>query len=395
MTGVSGRRILAVNPSADLYGSDRVFLDAIRSLRGSGASVEVILPGHGRLAERLRADAVPVRIAGFPVLRRSLLSPRPLAALAAQAWPTVRGLAASIRSMAPDVVYVNTITLPHWMAAGRKAGAGVICHVHELDQLPGPLASVLLSPLLLADRLVVNSQATQRYVRSRLPRVGSRVSLVHNGFDMTATLPPPPAFGRTRRLLLVGRLSPRKGQDLAIKALSLLVQRGHDVVLELAGDTFDGYEWYEEALRRQAVSLGLADRVEFSGYRTDTSSAYAKADVVLVPSALESFGNVAVEGLAAGRPVLATAVGGLPEIVEHGVNGFLFPAGDAAALAAWAGHLLSDPAKATVMGAQGARAVRARFGKDRFAQGMSAAVASVSHRTVREAAPQVVSPTSR
>lgn len=277
-----------------------MFLDAIRSLRGAGASVEVILPRHGRLAERLESDFVPVHTADFPILRRSLLSVRPLGALAAQAWPTVRGLAASIRSLAPDVVYVNTITLPHWMAAGRKAGVGVICHVHELDQLPGPLASVLLSPLLLADRLVVNSQATQRYVRSRLPRVGPRVSLVYNGFDMPAALPSPPAFGRTRRLLLVGRLSPRKGQDLAIEALSLLVQWGHDVVLELVGDTFDGYEWYEEALRRQAASLGLTDRVEFGGYQIDTSSAYARSDVVLVPSTLESFGNVAVEGLAAG-----------------------------------------------------------------------------------------------
>ncbi|MFE1308914.1 glycosyltransferase family 4 protein [Streptomyces sp. NPDC058755] len=378
-----------------MYGSDRVFLDAIRSLRGSGAAVEVILPGHGRLAEHLRADSVPVRTADFPILRRSLLAPRPLAALAAQAWSTVRGLAASIRSMAPDVVYVNTITLPHWLAAGRKARVGVICHVHELDQLPGPLASVLLSPLLLADRLIVNSQATQRYVRSRLPGVGSRASLVYNGFDMAATLPPPPSFGRRRRLLLVGRLSPRKGQDVAIEALSLLVQRGHDVVLELVGDTFDGYQWYEAGLRRQAASLGLADRVEFTGYRTDTSSAYAKADVILVPSTLESFGNVAVEGLAAGRPVLATAVGGLPEIVEDGVNGILFPPGDAAALAAGVGHLLSDPAKAAVMGAHGARAVRARFGKDRFAQGISAAVASVSRGTVREVAPQVPSPTRR
>lgn len=395
MTGVSGRRVLAVNPSADLYGSDRVFLDAVRSLRGSGASVEVILPRRGRLAEHLEADSVPVHTADFPILRRSLLSFRPLAALAAQAWPTVRGLAATIRSLAPDVVYVNTITLPHWMAAGRKAEVGVICHVHELDQLPGPLASVLLSPLLLADRLVVNSQATQRYVRRRLPRVGPRVSLVYNGFDMPATLPSPPAFGRTRRLLLVGRLSPRKGQDLAIKALSLLVQWGHDVVLELVGDTFDGYEWYEEALRRQAASLGLADRVEFGGYQTDTSSAYAKADVVLVPSTLESFGNVAVEGLAAGRPVLATAVGGLPEIVEDGVNGFLFPPGDAATLAAAAARLLSDPAKAAVMGAQGARAVRTRFGKDRFAQGLSGAVAAVSPLTVPEVAPHVLSPTHR
>ncbi|MEU3657472.1 glycosyltransferase family 4 protein [Streptomyces sp. NPDC032161] len=392
---MSGRRVLAVNPSADLYGSDRVFLDAIRSLRGSGASVEVILPRQGRLAEHLEAHSVPVHTVDFPILRRSLLSLRPLAALAAQAWPTVRGLAASIRSLAPDVVYVNTITLPHWMAASRKAEVGVICHVHELDQLPGPLASALLSPLLLADRLVVNSKATRRYVRSRLPRVGPRVSLVYNGFDMPATLPSPPAFACPRRLLLVGRLSPRKGQDLAIKALSLLVARGHDVVLDLVGDTFDGYEWYEEDLRRQVASLGLADRVGFDGYQTDTSSAYAKADVVLVPSTLESFGNVAVEGLAAGRPVLATAVGGLPEIVEDGVNGFLFPPGDAATLADGVARLLSDPAKAAAMGAQGARAVRARFGKDRFAQGLSGAVAAVSPLRVPEVAPQVLSPTRR
>jgi glycosyltransferase involved in cell wall biosynthesis len=392
MKTLEGRRILAIHPSPDLYGSDRVFVDAVCAMADAGASVETFLPSIGRLGELLADAPVTVHTMSFPVLRKSMLAPRPLTSLALGAWPTIKRLATWIKSVKPDLVFVNTITLPHWLAAARWARVQSICHVHELEsQLPRLAASVLLAPLACADRLIVNSEATHRFLKRHLRSASSRAVVVYNGFHM-GPVPLPPNFGRPARLVLVGRLNPRKGQDLAIAALAKLRDQGHDVVLELVGDTFAGYEWFEASLRRQAADLGIIDRVIFSGFKPDPSDAYARADIVLVPSRLEPFGNVAVEGLAAGRPVVANAVGGLPEIVRHGVSGLLLPPGDVDAFAVAAAHLLSDPAKAAVMGAEGARDVRSRFGIDRFARELSGAVAVVSGpRTLREPGTQVLS----
>lgn len=116
-------------------------------------------------------------------------------------------------------------------------------------------------------------------------------------------------------------------------ATGLLRDRGVPAELVLAGDVFPGYEWYEEQLRRQVAELGLQDLVHFAGFVPSPRALYEAAHVVLVPSRLEPFGLVAVEGMSAGRLVVASEVGGLREIVRSGRTGWLCEP-DADALAA-------------------------------------------------------------
>jgi glycosyltransferase involved in cell wall biosynthesis len=306
----------------------------------------------------------------FPVLRKALLSPGLLAKLSWRTPFVVKHLMRFLKANRADLIYVNTITIPHWLIAARTAGVPSVCHVHELEsRLPGILASALLSPVALADSVIVNSRATRHFLEQRLPRLGRRSVLAYNGFRFGPPLPPASPTGPFR-LALVGRLSPIKGQDLAIEALSRVVAMGHDATLELVGDTYAGYEWYESQLRAQAERLGLADRVLFSGFLIDPAPAYARADIVLVPSRLESFGNVAAEGSASGRPVIAAALGGLPEIIEDGVTGCLVPPDDAPALALAIHKLLDAPELAVELGAYGAGRVRDQFSLERFASAM-------------------------
>src|SRR5207302_8998273 len=117
----------------------------------------------------------------------------------------------------------------------------------------------------------------------------------YNGFRF-----PEPALDRgmhdgPSRIVLVGRLSARKGQDLAIDAIAQLVGEGYDVELELVGSTFRGYEWFERRIVEQTRRLGIQDRVTFSGYKSSTWDSFAAADIAIVPSRVEPFGNVAVE----------------------------------------------------------------------------------------------------
>ena len=142
---------------------------------------------------------------------------------------------------------------------------------------------------------------------------------------------------------MVGRLTPRKGTDVAVEAVDILRSRGGRPRLSLCGSVFPGYEWFEEQLRKQVQSKGLGSSVAFLGYVNPTTDVLADSDIVLVPSLNESFGRVAVEAMLAGRPVIASDLQGLREIIRHGVTGILVPPGDPLALADAIQQLATNP----------------------------------------------------
>jgi D-inositol-3-phosphate glycosyltransferase len=160
-------------------------------------------------------------------------------------------------------------------------------------------------------------------------------------------------------VLFVGRLQPLKGPDVAIQALAGLSHR--DAALAIVGGA-SGAEGHEETAhaRRLVDELGLGDRVLFIEPQPHhiLSSYYRAADVVIVPSRSESFGLVALEAAACGVPVVASAVGGLLNIVHDGVTGWLIEGRDPGRYARAIDRVLDDPAGAAAMGA--AAAVRAR-----------------------------------
>lgn len=343
-----------------------MFLEAIRALRDHGDDVVAAFPEAGPLFPFVRDLDVPVRIIAFPVLRKSVLSPGGLFRLAAGSVLTLARLRAAVRSLQPDFVYVSTLTIPHWLVAARAAGVPAVCHVHEAEEtISTPIAWALTAPLGLAGVVIANSEATAGFLRRLHPRVQPAISVVVNGFQLPTRAPLPPRTQRAR-LVVLGRLSPRKGQDVAVAALSLLTEQGYDVDLELVGSAFRGYEWYVDNLRRQAESLGIAGRVLFSGFRSPGWGAFVEADIALVPSRVEPFGMVAVEAMAVGRPVVASRVGGLSEIVSHDETGLLCQPDDVPDLACAIRRLLDDRPFGQEMAERAAKAARARFGRERF-----------------------------
>lgn len=160
-------------------------------------------------------------------------------------------------------------------------------------------------------------------------------------------------------LLFVGRIQPLKGLDVAVRTLAALDRP--DAVLVVVGGASGTEGGAEHARVRSLVhSLGLDDRVRFVPPQPHhaLSSFYRAADVVLVPSRSESFGLVALEAAACGTPVVASAVGGLLTLVDHGHTGFLVPGRDPEVFAAYTAELLDNPRLAWELGASAA--VRAR-----------------------------------
>jgi glycosyltransferase involved in cell wall biosynthesis len=233
------------------------------------------------------------------------------------------------------------------------------------------LRSLLLAPLVLCSTILCNSKATAAFVTSWPGhRATPDPQIVYNGLPLadTATSADQQLPGH---LVLVGRLSPRKGQDVAVAALAELHRRGLTASLELVGDVFPGYEWYQREIEVLIASLGLAASVTLAGFLADPAEAYARASVVLVPSRVEPFGNVAVEALGSGRPVVASSVQGLREVLDEG-GGLLVPPGDPALLADAIQQLLQmDPTALAELTQTGRDQATRRFGPARYARALA------------------------
>jgi GT2 family glycosyltransferase len=374
-----GRRsVLVVHPGAELYGSDRVLRESVAAL-AAGADVTVALPGDGPLAGELSRLGARVVACRMPVLRKSVLRPAGALGLLRDAVTGLVPALSLVRRAGRDGVYVSTTILPSWLLLARLARRRVVCHVHEAEW-PGPrvLHRVVLAPLLLADRVVANSRFTRDVLTRTLPALADRTDVVLNPVDGPADpVPARRGLDGPLRLLFVGRLSPRKGPDVAVAALAELVARGVDARLSLLGSVYPGYEWFEAELRAAVAAAGLTHRVDHLGFRPDVAPALAAADVVLVPSVLdESFGNTAVEAVLAARPVVVSDLGGLREAVAGYGSAQVVAPGNPARWADAVERVAAEWLRYAAAAADDASAARARHGRADYREQLAGAVAA-------------------
>ncbi len=190
------------------------------------------------------------------------------------------------------------------------------------------------SVLSAAAGVVTTSEWTRRRLIDRYELRPDRVHVAHPGVDAVDVAP---GTGGGGELLCVAAVAPHKGHDLLLAALAKIADLPWHCTCV---GTLDRDPGFVELLRRQVRGDGIEHRVRFAGPRTggDLDSAYASADLLVLASHAETYGMVVIEALARGFPVIATAVGGLPEALGHGADGqrpgLLVPSGDAGALAA-------------------------------------------------------------
>jgi glycosyltransferase involved in cell wall biosynthesis len=314
-----GPTVLVTNPNSDLYGASRMMLETVEGFRDEQWRVVVTLPSEGPLVDDVLATGAEFRRCPSPVLRKAYLTPMGLVKLtweaASAVWPTIR----TVRSVRPDVIYVNTVTEPLWLVLAWVLRVPALCHVHEGESSASKLLRTALAlPLRLAPSLMVNSRFSLGVLLESSPGLEPRARVVYNG-----VAGPPLATPARRvleapvRLLYVGRLSERKGVFDAVASLVELRRRGVDVTLDMVGSVYPGYEWVEERIRADAAAGGVTDRLRLHGFDPDVWPHLAAADVLLVPSTLdEPFGNTAVEGALAARPMVVTRTSGLLEATE-------------------------------------------------------------------------------
>ena len=236
------------------------------------------------------------------------------------------------------------------------------------------LAERLTSPL--ADRIVAVSRAIARDLVARYGVDAARTVVVHNGIDAWAfRAAREPAVVRAalglgdgrRVIVMAGRMTPQKGWDVLLEAAARLRAVRADVACVCVGDGP-----LSPALARRAAELELDAR--FTGARDDVADLLGCADVVVLASRSEGLPFTLLEAMALGKPVVATRVGGVPEVVEDGRSGRLVPREDPAALATAIADVLDSP-EAAAMGARG----RARVEREFTLDGMVRALEAVYH----------------
>lgn len=377
----SATSVVIANGGAELYGSDRMLLETVAGLVALGERVLVTVPNDGPLLGEIADRGGCVVVCRTPILRKAILRPRGFAIFIRD---TIRAVAPGLRLLRkhqPKALIVNTVTPPLWLLLGRVVGVAVICHVHEGEASASrAIRTALAAPLLLADRLMVNSRYSLNVLTGAIPALKSRSTVVYNAVAGPPTDRSPRAtLTGPVRLLYVGRLSARKGPDVAIRAVEVLAQRGIDATLDLVGAVFPGYEWFEQQLHDQVAAAGLGTRIRFHGFQQDVWPYAAASDISLIPSTVdEPFGNTAVEAALAARPSIVSRTSGLIEASSHFRSAIPVMPGSAEEIADAVQKISGEWETYAEWATQDALDARSRYGPDGYRNSIKKVLAEVS-----------------
>ena len=200
-----------------------------------------------------------------------------------------------------------------------------------------------------------------------------KVAVIYNGIPPDDLAPPPEnrlqEFKRRHRITgnpvigVVGRINlEQKGQDVFVRAAAALADKFPEAGFVVAGSPYPGNEEHGRRLDRLIDDLKLRGRVASTGDVSDLTCLHSSLDVCVLPARKpEGLGNVLIEAMALGKPVVGAAIGGIPEIIEDGVNGYLVEPGNVSSLARALERLLADPAQRRRMGDAGKRRFQELF----------------------------------
>jgi glycosyltransferase involved in cell wall biosynthesis len=348
-------RILHLISSEGLYGAESMMVALCAELRRLGCDVTVGVFQDGRRSHTEVASAAEARgvnVRFFPCRSRA-------------DWKTVRLIRQDLDTNRVDILHSHGYKADVYAYLGSRRRRPIListCH-------SWPQGARVLRLYAAIDRLALRAfdgvATMSREVAMKLARSGVRALNLHvisNGVDCAA-------FEHCRPTLrnelprvggsivgLVARMVPAKGVPVFLRAARQVLKVDPDVTFVLIGGGPSQADF-----EQMAEELGVAQNVVFTGARRDMPGVYASLDVLALPSLEEAMPMAVLEGMSAGKPVIATPVGAIPELLIPEKTGYLTPVGDADALAASILKLVRNPALAEAMGRSGRERVRANF----------------------------------
>lgn len=386
-------KILFYNHTGQVSGAERVLLMILGQLDRKRHEPIVVCPADSRMMEL--ASEANARTRGLQQLEarftwRVDYVVKYLKSFAA----VIRQARAIVIEEKPAFIHANSIRAGLVMAAATIGlRVPVIWHAHDILPLHPFSTAVRFSAMLTSrNHVLAVSQAVADAFRGTMLRLWparTPITVIHNAVDLDRFRPTGDSQHDFRKQLnltddqpvtaIVGQLTPRKGQLELIEAFATVNRALPDAVLLIIGAAiFNRDEQYAQQLVRKAESLGLTGAVRFLGSRDDVQRLIQATDVLVVNSHEEPFALTVLEGLASGRAVLATAVGGTPEMIRHEVNGWLVPARDPQPLAAALMTLLNDRDLRDRLGAAARADAVQRFSIRRFMEELNSLYRNVS-----------------
>lgn len=383
------QRILYVDQTAALGGGELALLSLIKQLDRSRFEPIVILFQDGPFVEKLqglcevhvvlldasvqefRKDAIGIRsVLNFEKLKISLAY--------------VGNLVRTIRRLRPDIIHTNSLKadLLGGLAA-KLLRIPLIWHVRDRiadDYLPPRTVKVFRRLCRIVPKYIIaNSQST---LETLFLPPGKPFRVISSGFDVERfrdlgsqqpSLLETMRAGRTVNIGIVGRISPWKGQEVFALAMAEVRKEFPGIKGPIIGAALFGEQEFEAKLHDIVHNLALDDVIQFKGFQNDVAAAIAQLHILIHASVIpEPLGQVIAQGMAAGKPVVATRGGGASEIVQDGVTGLLVPAKDYVALAEAILSLLRDPEEAEKMALRGQQTAMENFAEASIARKVEA-----------------------
>ncbi len=366
-------RVLYVDHTARLSGGEIAMLRLLQALDRSVVEPVVLLGEDGPLVTKLREAGVETHVLELAPdvrdIRKGTLGAGGIRHLRRlpRLWSYARRVARFARDNQAGLIHTNSLKSDIYGAmAARMARLPLIWHVHDgihSGYLPPPaVVAFRLMARILPDFVVANSEATLSSIRLPRSRPAAAVPCGVPPSLLEAVRAKEKTPDGQAIVGIVGRIAPWKGHGVFLNAAEQVLQTGHDAQFWIIGAALFDEKSFEDEIRRRAATGVLKERVRFLGFRDDVQELLSSLDILVHASTVpEPFGQVIVEGMAAGVPVIAADAGGPREIITDGVNGLLTPPGDAPALACAITGLLEDPDRARRLALAGREHVERHF----------------------------------
>lgn len=376
------KNVLIVNQSAELYGADKAILELIENYP-VGYNPIVILHEEGPLKELLERKGIEVIKCSVIKVKRGILKPGFFLKLPFEVFKSFRIIRKQLNGRKIDLIHSNATSVFIGAFYASIFRIKHLWHVHEIIEHPKKVKEIYPKIVgLFSDYIIFNSNATSQHFLSIFPKLESKSVVIHNGQNRNFPFSDEHRdFIRTNEFKinketiaigLVGRISRLKGQFLLLEAFKSLKEKFNNINLIYIGSVACGQEHILNSLKSQIDDFGLNDTITIIDFQKEIWPYYDALDIVTIPSTEpESFGLVATEAMLSSKPVIASKIGGLKEIIEEGKTGYFFEPSNPIDLALQLEKLINSREDIFNMGKLGLDRVRKLFNSAKYIDGIT------------------------
>jgi len=363
-------KIVWLSHGSSLEGAERCLIEAATSLASKGVEIHLIVPSPGEMIPMLENIVASITVIPHPrwikEFKDSRFPPKRLYQFSKATAQIIKFL----KQVKPDLVITNTIVSPCAAMAAKFLKIPHIWYIHEfLEEDHGwnfefgrNLSLRIVSNL--SQQIIVVSQAVLERFRDEIP--ASKMTVVYGAVEKYNQLS---EFCEVKKadnifhIALIGRKSPSKGQQDAVRALSILRRKNLNLHLWLVGSDFFGYT---KKLEELAESLGISSDVSFIPFVRNPLVYTLSADAILACSKSEAFGRIIIEAMKLEKPIIASDTGSTPELIQDNWNGLIYRFGSAESLAEKIAELYNDKTKKSQIAANAFGWANKNFNSERY-----------------------------